>query len=80
MTREEFYLSDEAGEEQGWDGTCVTCGHSYFVCRGNCSCLSCNAQRQAELRDGRWFDEDGLADDSNIEWQEAAEFWPEGGA
>jgi hypothetical protein len=30
----------------GWDGVCVRCGHLFLTCRGNCTCLSCNAQRQ----------------------------------
>ena len=66
MTRKEYY-----GEQ--WDGTCTSCGHDYFACRGNCTCLSCNAQRQDEITDGLWFEEDGPADDSNIEWREARE-------
>ena len=41
-----------------WDGKCSRCGHSYFKCRGNCTCLSCNAQRQGEARDGLCFEED----------------------
>jgi hypothetical protein len=37
-----------------WDGRCVVCGHSFFTyCQGNCTCLSCNALRQAIERD-RW--------------------------
>ena len=32
-----------------WDGICVTCGHDYrHGCQGNCTCLSCNGQRQYE--------------------------------
>jgi len=37
-----------------WDGRCVSCGHSYVDtetekgCHGDCTCLSCNAQRQSE--------------------------------
>jgi len=30
-----------------WNGICVVCGHDYIHnCQGNCTCLSCNAQRQ----------------------------------
>ncbi len=54
-----------------WDGKCASCGHDYFECRGNCTCLSCNAQRQDEIREGHWFDEDGPKDQRNIEWREA---------
>lgn len=58
MTRQEYYGSPDAGGEQGWDGVCVRCGHSYFECRGNCTCLSCNAQRQDEEKQNLQFDED----------------------
>lgn len=40
--------------KSGWDGRCVTCGHSYVDtetevgCHGDCTCLSCNVQRQCE--------------------------------
>lgn len=68
MTRQEYY-----GEPDPWDGICTTCQHDYFTCRGNCTCLSCNGQRQDEIRDKLWFDEDGARDDSNIEWREAQE-------
>lgn len=63
MTRKEHYTE--------WDGLCVSCGHDYFTCRGNCTCLSCNAQRQDEIRQRLWFDQDGSQDQSNIEWREA---------
>ena len=39
-----------------WNGQCVSCGHSYVDsetqagCHGDCTCLSCNAQRQSEER------------------------------
>lgn len=37
--------------KQGWDGICTSCGHDYINnCRGNCTCLSCNAQRQDEVK------------------------------
>ena len=47
-------------ESQGWDGICKTCGHDYINdCRGNCTCLSCNAQRQQEIElDLPFADED----------------------
>ena len=51
MKREEHY----AGE---WDGVCGRCGHNYFKCRGNCTCLACNAQRQEEVGQGLFFDGD----------------------
>jgi len=38
-------LSEKTNPE--WDGICVTCGHDYRNgCHGNCTCLSCNAERQ----------------------------------
>jgi len=47
-------------EAKGWDGICKTCGHDYINdCRGNCTCLSCNAQRQKEIElDLPFADED----------------------
>ena len=51
MTRQEYYQGK-------WDGVCVSCGHDYFQCRGNCTCLSCNAQRQGEEQEGLVFEED----------------------
>jgi len=52
MTRREHY----AGK---WDGICKRCGHDYINdCRGNCTCLSCNGQRQDEEREGLRFEED----------------------
>ena len=34
---------------KGWDGICVTCQHDWVNdCHGDCTCLSCNAERQAE--------------------------------
>lgn len=69
--RASFYASEEAGDNQGWDGICVSCSHSYFQCRGNCTCLSCNAQRQDEIKNALWFDEDGEKDKSNIEYRDA---------
>jgi hypothetical protein len=53
-TRREYY----AQAKPEWDGICVRCGHSYFDCRGNCTCLSCNLQRQSEITDGLWFADD----------------------
>jgi hypothetical protein len=50
MTRKEYYTD--------WDGVCVRCGQNYFLNRGNSTCLSCNLQRQGEIRDGLIFDED----------------------
>jgi hypothetical protein len=67
MTRTEFYA-------EKWDGVCQTCGDNYFECRGNCTCLSCNAQRQDEIKDGLWFAEDGEQNESNIEYADAASF------
>lgn len=63
MTRRDHYTD--------WDGKCTSCGDDYFKNRGNTTCLSCNAQRQGEIRDGLWFDEDGPKNESNIEWREA---------
>lgn len=35
-----------------WDGICIICGHDYRNgCQGNCTCLSCNSQRQDDERD-----------------------------
>lgn len=34
-------------ETPGWDGICVVCGHDWRRCHGECTCLSCNAERQA---------------------------------
>ena len=50
MTRQAYYTC--------WDGICCACGHSYFECRGICTCLSCKAQRLGEDRAGLRFDED----------------------
>jgi len=57
-TRREHY-------QDRWDGRCVRCGQDYFTNRGNTTCLSCNAQRQSEIRDGLIFDED-LADGKTL--------------
>ena len=56
MKRSEFY--GEARPQ--WDGTCATCGHDYIHnCHGDCTCLSCNAQRQwEEEQDGAPFEDD----------------------
>lgn len=52
QSREEWY----AGE---WDGICVVCGHDYIHgCKGNCTCLSCNARRQTEVEMNLSFPED----------------------
>lgn len=57
MTRQKYYQSEAAGDEQGWNGICQTCGHNYFDnCQGTCTCLSCNAQRQGEEDQGLIFD------------------------
>jgi len=48
LTRAEHYAPQ-------WDGTCVRCGHDFFECRGHCTCLACNAQRQSEVREGLIF-------------------------
>jgi hypothetical protein len=58
ITRREYYA--RLGE---WDGRCFACGHDYFTCRGNCTCLSCNAQRQTEVEDGLIFPEDEKDED-----------------
>jgi hypothetical protein len=46
----EYGNTDGCGLEiisQDWDGICETCGHDWFRdCRGNCTCLSCNAYAQ----------------------------------
>ena len=35
-----------------WDGICLYCTHDYRNgCKGNCTCLSCNAERQADEKD-----------------------------
>ena len=54
FSRAEFYASRQ------WDGICLTCGHDYINnCHGDCTCLSCNAQRQWEEKEGLEFtDED----------------------
>lgn len=52
MKRRDYY--------RDWDGVCVSCGHDYFECRGNCTCLSCNAQRDNEVGRGLKFDEDDV--------------------
>lgn len=54
VTRPEYYHSGD----RSWDGICVRCHHSYFECRGNCTCLSCMAQRQSEIQGGLRFAED----------------------
>ena len=53
IPRREYYA-----ESDGWDGRCWRCGHDYFTCRGNCTCLSCNAQRQKEVEASLVFPED----------------------
>lgn len=54
------YYSSEAYQEHSfasWDGKCW-CGHDYFNnCRGNCTCLGCNSQRQWEEKLGLKFEE-----------------------
>lgn len=55
MKRSEHYTD--------WDGICKRCGHSYFECRGNCTCFSCMAQRQTEVEAGLVFDEDAGEED-----------------
>ena len=55
MTRKDYYAGT-------WDGICKRCGHDYFECRGNCTCLACAAQRQDEIQSGLWFDEDPEAE------------------
>jgi len=52
-----------------WDGRCVRCGQDYFTNRGNTTCLSCNAQRQGEIRDGLIFDEDLAAGETLTQCQ-----------
>jgi len=47
-----------ASRQEPWDGICTRCGHSYFACRGNCTCLACNAQRQEEIAKGLVFEDD----------------------
>jgi hypothetical protein len=50
MNRREYYT------QQGWDGICKRCGHDYVNgCHGDCTCLSCNAQRQGEVELGQMF-------------------------
>jgi len=50
QTRAAYYA------KRGWDGICVACGHDYINnCHGDCTCLSCNAQRQDEVKDGLTF-------------------------
>lgn len=35
-----------------WNGICCVCGHDYRNgCQGNCTCLSCNGQRQSDERE-----------------------------
>jgi len=51
-------LKSRLGHYSEWDGVCAQCGHSYFECRGNCTCLACNAQRQQEIESGLAFSED----------------------
>ena len=58
MNRRDFYIS---GGDSGilWDGICVVCGHDYINdCRGDCTCLSCNGQRQWEESEGLEFNEE----------------------
>jgi len=62
-TRREYYA------ERKWDGRCVRCGQDYFANRGNTTCLSCNAQRQGEIRDGLIFDEDLAAGETLTQCQ-----------
>jgi hypothetical protein len=69
MKRAEYY----AGR---WDGVCCRCRGDYFANRGNSTCLACNAQRQDEISQGLWFDEDGPQDETNSEWISAQEFLP----
>jgi len=57
MTRKEHY---QPSSPDGWDGICGRCGHSYFQCKGNCTCLSCNLQRQVEATAGLVFEEDSI--------------------
>jgi hypothetical protein len=52
--RADYYSRDG----RDWNGICQRCGHSYFECRGHCTCSSCNAQRQHEVREGLLFDGD----------------------
>lgn len=36
-----------AERSREWDGVCKRCGHDFFNdCHGDCTCLSCNGQRQ----------------------------------
>jgi hypothetical protein len=67
MTRTEFYADK-------WDGICKSCGDNYIECRGNCTCLACNAQRQDEIKNDLWFAEDGEQNQSNIEYADAVSF------
>ncbi|MDI9430101.1 MAG: hypothetical protein QM570_00085 [Planctomycetota bacterium] len=62
-TRRDYY----ANQPEPWDGTCTRCGHSYFECRGNCTCLACNAQRQNEISKGLLFEDDPPWERSNAE-------------
>ena len=35
-----------------WDGYCAVCDHDWLLdCHGDCTCLSCNAERQALERE-----------------------------
>jgi hypothetical protein len=59
MTRNEYYSTVEPWYSPRGFGICRVCGHDYIGdCRGNCTCLSCNAQRQYEVRKGLVFEED----------------------
>ena len=42
----------ELHRNTAWAGVCESCGHDYFHdCHGNCTCLSCNAQRQSDEKE-----------------------------
>ena len=52
MERIGGYTQEYSDTLSHWEGVCVRCGHDYFNCLGNCTCLACNAQRQdAEQKD-----------------------------
>jgi len=33
--------------KESWDGICVSCGYDFRECHGECTCLSCGAERLA---------------------------------
>ena len=51
MEKIDGYSQEYSDTLSHWDGVCDRCGHDYFQCLGNCTCLACNAERQAAERE-----------------------------